>query len=199
MKGSLGFFIWLQVIAGLIYLIPEVIADALENAGFEGLTLGVRLIDVFLATIVSLGFYYKIPLNFCDGIRSKISDLFLQHRFFFRYVFATTLYVLLSAGAAVLLIVPGIYLAIRFSFYAYFIVDRNSGIMESLKRSWRITQGTAWKLFVYSLAICGLNILGAFALVIGLFATIPTSLVAGAFIYRKLVAGAEISEDVAAN
>lgn len=197
-RGSLGFFVGLQITAGLIYLVPEIVSGALERAGLSGLNLGVRLIDFFLAAVVSLGLYYKIPLNFCDGIQSKIADLFLQYRFFFRYVFATFLYALISAGAGLLLIFPGIYLAIRFSFYGYFIVDRNSGIMESLKRSWRVTRGSAWKLFVYSLVVFGLNILGVLALGVGLFATIPISIVAGAFIYRKLLARSEISGGAAA-
>ncbi len=191
MSGNLGFFIGLLITAGLIYIIPEILADALERAGLEVLHLSVRLIDFVLATIVGLGLYYKIPLNFCDGIRGRIADLFLQYRFFFRYIFATILYGLMCAGGVILLVVPGIYLAIRFSFYGYFIVDKNSGITESLKGSWRITRGSAWKLFLYSLVIGGMNILGALVLMVGLFATIPTSLAAGAFIYRKLLVCAQ--------
>jgi len=39
----------------------------------------------------------------------------------------------------------------------------------------------------FGFVLAGINILGTLALLIGLFATIPTTMVATAFVYRKLL------------
>jgi uncharacterized membrane protein len=82
---------------------------------------------------------------------------------------------------------PGIYFAIRFYLFIYFIVDKKAGIIESLKRSWEITKGQAWNLFLFNLVLLAINLLGAICLLIGLLVTIPISELATAFVYRKLL------------
>jgi uncharacterized membrane protein len=84
------------------------------------------------------------------------------------------------------LIIPGIILSIRLSFFDYLIVDKNSRIVESLKRSWEITKGSTLNLFLLYLLLGLINLLGVFALIVGLFWSIPTTMIAEAFVYRKL-------------
>jgi uncharacterized membrane protein len=71
-------------------------------------------------------------------------------------------------------------------FFSYFVVDQELGPIEALKRSAEITQGVKGDLFLLGLALGGINLLGAVALLIGLFATIPTAMLATAFVYRRL-------------
>jgi uncharacterized membrane protein len=92
-----------------------------------------------------------------------------------------------------LLIVPGIIWGIKFCFFDYFVVDKRLGPIEALKRSSAITRGVKWDLFVFFLMLTGINLLGAFCLLIGLFAAIPTTMVAQAFVYRRLLAQTEIA------
>ncbi|MGV8154618.1 MAG: hypothetical protein ACLKAO_09945 [Alkaliphilus sp.] len=80
---------------------------------------------------------------------------------------------------------------IRAWFYDYFIVDRGSGPVEALKRSWRITKKATWQLCLFFLMTLGINLLGAFFLLIGLFVTVPTTLLAFAYVYRKLLESEE--------
>jgi|GEM_PF-4642886 len=44
-----------------------------------------------------------------------------------------------------------------------------------------------WQLLGFGLVMAGINILGFLCLFIGLFATIPTTLLAAALVYRKLL------------
>jgi uncharacterized membrane protein len=71
-------------------------------------------------------------------------------------------------------------------FFDYLIVDKNSRIIESLKKSWEITKGSTWNLFLLYLLLGLINLLGIFALIVGLFWSIPTTMIAEAFVYRKL-------------
>ena len=78
-------------------------------------------------------------------------------------------------------------IAIRYSFYNYFLVDRNAGIGESLKSSWQATQGLTGKLLLFSLLIAGINVLGLLALGVGLLVTAPLSVLAETYLYRQIV------------
>jgi hypothetical protein len=89
---------------------------------------------------------------------------------------------LLSAAV----IVASIALAFRVTFYAYFILDRALGGWASVKASWQATRGQVWHLLGFTLVVALFNVLGACALLVGLFITLPITLVAWAYAYRKL-------------
>ena len=97
------------------------------------------------------------------------------------------LFSLIVLAGFVLLVVPGIALSVMLQYYSYFIIDKNMGPVEAIKASAALTKGVRWKLFGFLLALGLINIVGALLLVVGLFATVPVSLVAVAFVYRKLL------------
>jgi uncharacterized membrane protein len=86
----------------------------------------------------------------------------------------------------VFLIIPGIYLAITFGFFGYNIVDKEHGIMESIEQSAAITRAQKWDLFAFGVVLFFFNLAGAIALGIGLLITVPVSMIALAYVYRKL-------------
>jgi len=143
------------------------------------------IIWIVISAVFNLGLI-KISLELCDGKEPKFIDLFSQFQLLFRYLFASLIRELIILLGFIFLIIPGIILSIRLSFFDYFIVDRNSKIIESLKKSWEITKGNTWNLFLLYLLLGLINFLGALALMIGLFWSIPTTMLAQAFVYRKL-------------
>ncbi len=185
MNHNLGFFIGFLIAWGLLYIIPAVIA---EITGKENVFLGaiLRLADFTLTIIILMGLV-KTALRFCDNEKGRFSDLFSQYGLFFRYLFARILYGLIVFGGTLLLIVPGFIWGIKFCFFEYFVIDKGLGPIEALKKSSAITKGHKWNLFVFFLMISGINLLGALCLFVGLFATIPTTIIAAAFVYRKLL------------
>ena len=86
----------------------------------------------------------------------------------------------------IFLIVPGIYLAITFGFFGYNIVDKEHGIVESIEQSAAITKAQKWDLFGFGVALFFFNLAGAIALGVGLLITVPVSMLALAYVYRKL-------------
>jgi len=208
-KKNVGFFIKLQLfIFFVIYILPSVITDGLYPLFEYGMTNGgtvepegaalvlliivallVFLFSIFITVVqwvVSMGLI-KISLNFIDGAVSAIKTLFEPWKLILRYIGSTILYVLIVIGGLILLIVPGIIWAIKYQFYVYLIVDKKMKVMESIKKSGEITKGSIWLLFLFGLAIVGINILGFLCLIVGLLATIPLSMVAYAFVYRRLL------------
>jgi uncharacterized membrane protein len=134
-----------------------------------------------------------ISLKLIDGSKAELGDLFSRVHLFFKYLGGEILYGLIILAGLVLLIVPGVLWALKFALVGYFIMDRELGPVEALRKSAAATAGAKWNLFLLVLLLAGINLLGALALVVGLFATIPTTVVAVAFVYRRLLAQLEAS------
>lgn len=103
-----------------------------------------------------------------------------------KYIGAAILTAILVVIGFILLIIPGIYLALRFMFVPYIVMDRKLSPFDALKESSRITHGRKWTLLLFVITLIGLNILGAIALLIGLLVTIPVTMLALAHAYRTL-------------
>lgn len=87
----------------------------------------------------------------------------------------------LTAAGLVLLIIPGIYLAVGYLFTYFLIVDRKLGFWEAMEVSRRVITRQWWRLF--GLALLGILfvILGVACLIVGVLVAIP--LVVGAITY----------------
>jgi len=191
-RSNFGFFIGLLIVVGLIYFIPDFIAELLKKDA-PVLSFIIDIVSWALGIIVQMGLI-KIALRFCDNKKAKLADLFSCPSLFFKYLFGLILYELIVLGGTMLLIIPGIIWAIKFQFFDYFIVDKELGPIEALKRSSAITRGAKWDLFFFNLLLGFINFLGALCLLIGLFVTVPTAMLAMAFVYRKLLTQKETSQ-----
>ena len=129
----------------------------------------------------------RVALQLHDGAATGFAQLFADYGLFFKYLAGTVLYSLIILGGLILLIVPGVMWSVRFQFYAYFIIDKGAGPVEALKLSSKLTEGARLDIFWFDLACMGAAILGILALFVGLFAAIPTVIMANAYVYRKLL------------
>jgi uncharacterized membrane protein len=87
----------------------------------------------------------------------------------------------------VLLIVPGIIIAIRFLLSSYAFIDENLGIVDSAKRSLEMTRGHGWDLFLLALVFCvGSIIVSVVTLGLASFIIMPAQVLIGAVIYERL-------------
>lgn len=190
MKSHSWFFVAILLISGFIPMLPN-LANTLageEKPLVLSLVLFVLSIAGFIMKLIlDLGFI-QIALNLHDHKPVVITDLFRSYPALLRYFLASILYFLIIIGGFILLIIPGIILSIRFQYYSYLIVDKDLGPIEALRQSWRMTKGHAWNLFLLGVLLGLINLGGALLLMIGLLATIPTTMMAQAFVFRKLQA-----------
>jgi len=183
-KNNIGFFVGLLVVAGLCHAIPNIIQE-LTKETMPILSAVIGLLAWILQSLIALGLI-KISLHFCDNESSKISELFSCLPLLVNYLISSILYFLMVFIGIILLIVPGIIVSIRFQFFGYFIVDEEAGPIEALKKSFAMTRGTALWLLLFGLLVGLINLVGALALIIGLFVTVPIGMIAYASVYRKL-------------
>jgi uncharacterized membrane protein len=86
----------------------------------------------------------------------------------------------------IMLIIPGIIVALRLQFIPYIVLDEDIGPLDAVQRSWNLTRGFTFDLFLYGLLLLGINILGIMALGIGVFVSAPVTGIATADMYRFL-------------
>jgi len=137
------------------------------------------------AMIIRIG-YVKIFLRINDGESPKFVEIFHEYRLFWKYIGMCILYGLAILGGLILLIIPGIYWGIRFSFAPFILVDTKAGPVKSLKESYALTKGKFGKIFLFWLVIGGLNILGFIALGVGVLVSLPVTTFASIYVYREL-------------
>jgi len=142
--------------------------------------------SLFITSVISIG-YYKIFLKIHDGQRADFKDLYQHYSLFWKYLITSVLYGLMVFVGLILLIVPGIYLALKYAFAVLIVIDEeNISTMEALSKSSDITLGVKWKLLGFVILITLINVVGAVLLGLGLLITIPMTTMASVYVYRRL-------------
>jgi uncharacterized membrane protein len=191
MRQNFWFFVKIFAFFILVAAVSGFLSDVFKGVPLIASLIGFTSWALFF--IFSIGLI-KISLDLAFGNTAEFNDLFSEHRLFLKFLIAKILYGIIVTAGLFLLIVPGIIWSIKFRFFPYFVVDQKMGPIKSLKESSRVTDGAKWDLFLFIVLLGLINLAGALALVVGLLFTIPTTIIALAFVYHKLsVFGAELS------
>ena len=184
-KQNWRFLVTLMLLYGVIYAIPAMLSG---NSANEFVAMIATLVLWILELVMSMGLI-AITLRIIDKKPVKYSDLFTTTEPLLQYLIVNILVALIVMAGLILLVVPGVYLAMRTSLASYYVIEKKMGAIESIKASFAATKGHSWDLFLLMLALVGINLLGALAFLLGLLLTIPVSMLAFAWVYRKLSGG----------
>ncbi len=160
------------------YSNPKVIVDyALGYMLFSLITYGLAILTLLsLAALI----YFTQPNIFTDislSIASNDGKVFEAIK--------PILPQLIVIGALALIVI--IYTSTRLGFTPFLIIDKNLKPVQALKKSLHMTSGHFWYVFLFSIFLLLFNVLGFFCLVIGLFVTVPVSIIAYFLFYRSIV------------
>lgn len=204
---------WQLVLVGFVYLVLsafiEVAAELLgtplqvrrvDTEGFNAPPMAIvgflvllvmkQLISLFL----SLGMA-RIALNLITGKEASLPLLFGEGGKVVQCAIATVLYLAMIVVGACLLILPGIYLALRFGQYQTAILDKDMKALDALHHSFRLTQGNALNLFAIALISLVIVIAGALMLLVGLFIAVPMTVLLSVITYSWLTHGSAVLTD----
>lgn len=122
-------------------------AVALAGAfGFLALRLVLQLITFFLALGV-----VRIFVNLAFGREAELGMLVGEGRHLLAGILAQLVVGVGVVFGLVLLIVPGLILALGWQFTLYALIDQELGPISALKESWRLTDGYKGTLFVFAI------------------------------------------------
>lgn len=181
MKENLWFFVvTFFIVLGLN------LAQGILSSGESFLSFLFLVAFYAASVIVGMG-VIKVTLKLVDGQKPEYSDLYSSYPLFWSYFGASILFGIMTGIGFILLVVPGIIISLQFGLYGFLVIDKGAAAISSLQQSSKITNGSKWKLFGLALISIVINIAGLLFLGIGLIATIPTTFIAWAYAYRKLL------------
>lgn len=157
-------------------------------------TIVVNLISAIISILFTLG-YTKNMFQTLDGIEPQFSAYGQQSRKIVTYFAASVVMMLIVLIGFCVFILPGIYLTLRLQFYQAFIVEEDAGILESLKRSWKITEDQVLPLFLLFLATCGIILVGVILLGVGILFALPVAYMMYCEAFRRLNTPLQVMEE----
>jgi uncharacterized membrane protein len=174
MQQNLGGFIGFAAIIALVSVIPQFMPERLVPLA----SIAVNIITPVLAAgalIVAFKIIKQQTTTFGDFFQgfNKFLPIFLTNLVVGIFVFLGLL----------LLIIPGIYLGVAYSFAVAFVVGRNFDFWEAMETSRKVITRRWFSFFAFLIVLLLINIAGALLLGIGLLFTGPltTCAIAAAF------------------
>jgi len=190
-KGWNTFKLWAALLLGvqlIVYGVPafmEWMGGIRTDDGEPGFLMSIA---ICLATAtLELGLI-NVFMKLRDGQRAEFSDLFTIFPRAWVYIVSGFIALVAIALGLVMLIVPGIIVAVRLKFIPFLILDENAGPIDAVQRSWDLTRGYTLDLFLYDILLVAINILGLLALGVGIFVSAPVTGLALTEMYRVLKA-----------
>lgn len=129
---------------------------------------------------------HRIALETVDGKAPKVTDLTALLERGPTFLLAFCIYSVAVIGGLVLLIVPGIYLAVRYALFGQIIATRSTSAFAAFRDAAALSDGRFATVFAVLLIAFLLNLAGAAFLGLGLLITFPVSLLATSDLYRSL-------------
>lgn len=151
----------------------------------------VQIILMMVQVFLGLGFT-KIILLLAQDKYVEVADLFNNFRLFLSYFVASFLYGIGIFVGLFLLVIPGIFIAIRLQFYPYFIIEQGDASINALQKSYYLSQNLNVELLLLGITVVALNILGVLFMGIGIVFTYPITTLATAVVYKSLIDKSEI-------
>ncbi len=144
------------------------------------------LITLIIGGVIELG-YCRFNKNLIKGTNPQFSDLFSQFNLFGKALGLRIVTVIFVALWSLLLVIPGIIAAYRYSM-AFYIMDDNPSIdiMEAIRQSKSMMQGNKGRLFCLHLSFIGWAILSLFTCGIGFLWLSPYISAATAAFYLEV-------------
>jgi uncharacterized membrane protein len=173
LKGKWGLGIAGTLVYFALTIIPVIILNSIFGRGEAGPSGISTIYNLLINGPMILG-YAMFAISIFRKRETSAAEVFYG---FERFVKAFGLYIVMSIFIilwSLLLIIPGIIAAFRYSLCFYILADHpEMGIMEALNESKRMMRGNKWKMFCLSLSFIGWTILCVFTLGIGFLWLLP--------------------------
>ncbi len=148
---------------------PQAVASALSEAlstNYPMMIIGILLLT-YLGFVVYRMLYNAITIGRpYTTLGDALKVDFVQVCVFFC---VEIVYGVIVALGTCLCILPGIFLAVRLMFAPMLVAIENVSFGEAFTRSWQMTSGNFWNLFLLGLTAIGIAILGLCACCVGIY------------------------------
>lgn len=182
-KENFWFLVSLALINAIISGLTQKVG---KQDGAETFNFVLFLIQLAASTIINIGLI-NVALKLIDKKEVSYNDITEKINLFWKFLGASILYSLIVGFGFALLIIPGIYWALKYQFALNILVDKNTRVFEAFNKSGEMTKGLKLRILVFDLALLGVLILGVLALGVGVLVATPVIWIAEMYVYRKLI------------
>ena len=152
-----------------------------------GILLWVVMHLVFLIFVAGMEVgLIHVCLALYDGEDPTFADGFTHLALGPKFLIGQTLYLLAVLVGLLLLVVPGVYLGVRYALFGFCITAGETDLVRSFQQSAILSTGVQGYLLRVFVVLFVLNVVGASLLGIGLFITVPLTLLMMSAVYRQL-------------
>ncbi|MDX1530465.1 MAG: hypothetical protein R3362_02970 [Rhodothermales bacterium] len=186
-----------------VFLVVTLLTNLGNNDGpATGESMGDNVLSLISFVIAGplLAGGYAILLRLHRGEPTSFSELFDGFQEFGRAFGVYALYVIAVFVGLLLLVVPGIVLAVGLWPAFFLVMEDDLGVVDTLREAWELTRGYRGQLFLLGVVLFLFVLLGLLALIIGIVFTGAFAMLVTAAAYDELapvgVAGPEAERAV---
>lgn len=189
-KADPGTILGALIVGGIISNATNSVSNGVQqmdpdSIAFQLMGAGLSLVNFVIAAFM-MGGMTMFCLKVARGEPYEFGDIFKGGPYFLGILVANLLTGLGVVFGLLLLIVPGIFLALAWSMTVPVLVDRQLGPIEAMKESWQLTTGHKGNIFLFGLLMLGLAILGLLACCVGVLVVGPIGQIAWVYIYLRI-------------
>lgn len=193
-KGNKWNILWPSLLIGVAisaidYILKAIFGVSATTEITTNLPIGYSLCSSILSiiTVIFEAGYLVYVLKFVRTGKAEFSDITKTVKEkWIDILVASVLVGLIVFACSLLFVVPGIIMALAYSFVLYLVVDKGLKGKEALKKSRAMMKGYKWNYFVFGLSFIGWVLLVPFTLGILLIWLIPYITIASALYYEEL-------------
>jgi uncharacterized membrane protein len=192
-KANWGVVFFAQLLAVAIQYAPDLLRGLANGAGLivagstedNLLSAANTVLGLALTAFLNAGLL-TIYLKVARGQAAALGDVVGGARRFLPMLAMSILYNIAIVLGLLLLVVPGIVLAVGLQLADVFVVDAELGAVDALRASWEVTKGHKVQLFVFNI-VCGFAILGGLlACGVGVIAALAITRIAEVIVYLRI-------------
>lgn len=153
------------------YLLATIVPQYILVRIFSSALLSSLISIVFIlwSTFLSMGLIKGI-LSIVRGETVEIPEIYQNQEAFGEYAVMVIRYMVVIIGGGILLILPGIYFAIRYIFVPFLVVDKKATGAAAFAKSKEMTEGRLGFFIAYFIITVILVMVGSFVLLVGAIA-----------------------------
>lgn len=137
---------------------------------------------VFIAMVGMTAGFTRVLLDLKSYGKSEVPMMYSKFHLIPKFLLLMIISSVAIVAGTLFFILPGIYLLIKLYFCLFYMIDRNAGVIESLRNSFAMTDGFEWEIF-------GMLVLSYAALSVFSILALPFVWMMGVAMYKYLVKG----------
>lgn len=143
------------------------------------------LLAIFAIQVIMSAGWLRLLLNIVDDKKPMVSDLFSEYKKLFTLIGVMIVYIFMVGAGLIFFVIPGIILAITFMWAPMLVVDKNMGVVEALKKSKELNDGSKWDLLLLGSLLMFAYYTMSIS-IIGIVVALPVIAISKVLIYRHI-------------